>query len=318
MTKRSTEHVASITRTVTLEWPAFTKKLTSVLCGLKDEEFLILQEKGTSHVVQFSEQGAEGVRIETTSNAYLKGAERLNRKQVAALKEAGWLPPTGSPEEATPEKDPDGSPNFFVQYPKRCSRKAAADLAVHTLTDILHILHPGWLEYDAFNFDGKLIDLPVLGLDRMIRDVTIDPVVRIKQCVQDAIREETGLSDLEFDKDGEISLRYDSAAILIELIFRPPYLVRFISPLLRDVRETSELASRLNQMNADGDLMRFYTRNQTVVAVADIPADPVSLDQIRRMIGYFSSTVDGVNSLLQKDFGGCTAHETTVPSLLKH
>ena len=43
MTKRSTEHVASITRTVTLEWPAFTKKLTSVLCGLKDEEFLILQ-----------------------------------------------------------------------------------------------------------------------------------------------------------------------------------------------------------------------------------------------------------------------------------
>ncbi len=141
---------------------------------------------------------------------------------MAALKKAGWLPPTGSPEDATPEKDPDGSPNFFVQYPKRCSRKAVADLAVHTLTEILHILHPDWLEYDAFNFDGKLIDLPVLGLDRMIRDVTIDPVVRIKQCVQDAIREETGLSDLEFDKDGEISLRYDSAAILIELVFRPP------------------------------------------------------------------------------------------------
>ncbi len=318
MNKESIELAPTDEQNVAVEWPAFAKKLTTVLRTLKDDEFLILSEKGTNHFVQFSEQGEDGMRVETTSNAYLQGAERLNSMQVAALKKAGWLPPTGNPSEATHDKDPDGSPNFFVQFPARRSCKTVVDLAVHTLTDILHVLHPGWLEYEAFNDEGTPIDLPSLGLQHFTRTVEVNRFDEMKLDVRNALRGETGLPGLEFDEDDTISLRRGSAAILVRMIFFPPYCVRLMSPLLHDCRESAELTARLNQMNADAHLMRFFTINHTVYAVADISADPLAPDQVRTMLDYFSSIANGVDTLLQKDFGGSTAHSTTAPSSLKH
>ena len=72
MNKESIELAPTYEQNVAVEWPAFAKKLTTVLRTLKDDEFLILSEKGTNHFVQFSEQGEDGMRVETTSNAYLE------------------------------------------------------------------------------------------------------------------------------------------------------------------------------------------------------------------------------------------------------
>ena len=95
-------------------WPAFVQKLTGVLKRLKEDQFLILSVKHSNRFVQFAAQGAVGMRIETTSDSYLKEPERLGKRDISALIDAGWQPPTGSPDESTPDRDPDGSPNFFA------------------------------------------------------------------------------------------------------------------------------------------------------------------------------------------------------------
>ncbi len=76
---------------------------------------LICAVKGTNRFVQFSAQGDNGMRVKTTSNRYLKGAERLDETQISTLHRLGWFRPTGTHAEAgTPILDPDGSPNFYT------------------------------------------------------------------------------------------------------------------------------------------------------------------------------------------------------------
>jgi hypothetical protein len=153
-------------RSLSVAWPPFAKNLAAVLEKLEEDQFLILSVKRSNQCVQFAAQGAFGMRVETTSNSYLAELDQLNSQQVAALINAGWHEPTGTPESSTPQLDPDGSPNFFKEFSPPVSFGIVANLAVHTLAEILRVPHPGLLEYKAFDAGGRLITLPELGLQR--------------------------------------------------------------------------------------------------------------------------------------------------------
>ena len=142
-----------------LDWPRFTDKLAAVLEGLEEEEFLICAVKGTNRFVQFSAQGDNGMRVETTSNAFLSGAQRLDESQIAALHRLGWFSPTGTPaESATPELDPDGSPNFYTHVWAPVPFRDVARLAVRTLTEVLGVPDPGCLEHTHLSeSDGEIV-----------------------------------------------------------------------------------------------------------------------------------------------------------------
>jgi hypothetical protein len=114
--------------------------------------------------VQFAAQGKSGMRIETTSNSYLPKQEQLNEQQIAALIQTGWNAPTGNPDEATPELDPQGSPNYYADLPVPVPFKKLAKMTARTLSEILRVPHPGYLEYTAMKAKGEVIDLPELGL----------------------------------------------------------------------------------------------------------------------------------------------------------
>lgn len=111
-------------------WFPFAQKLAAALEKLEEDQFLILPVKRSNRFIQFAAQGSFGMRVETTSNSHLPKPEQLDERQISKLVEAGWYGPTGAPSESTPESDPDGSPNFFVEFSVPISFEAVANLAV--------------------------------------------------------------------------------------------------------------------------------------------------------------------------------------------
>jgi len=146
MVRKSLKSVVDTPHRISVAWPAFVERLAGVLGALEEDQYLVISVKRTNRFVQFAAQGAFGMRAETTSNDYLTGSERLSARQVLALRAAGWHGQTGSPDESTPEKDPDGSPNFFVEFASPVPFMDVAQLTVQTVAEILGVPHPGFLE----------------------------------------------------------------------------------------------------------------------------------------------------------------------------
>lgn len=132
-------------------WGLFAQNLSHVLEGLEEDQFLILSSKRGNRFLQFSCQGAWGIRAEVASNHFLKGNERLSRREMAWLRTHGWNAPTGTPRQATPEKDPDGSPNYYIDFPATVSKSDIAKLVIDTLSQGLALPYPGALTYESFD-----------------------------------------------------------------------------------------------------------------------------------------------------------------------
>jgi hypothetical protein len=193
-------------------WPTFEQKLAAVLADLTEDQYLILSVKRSSRFVQFAGQGAFGLRAETTSNSYLPKPEVLDNKQLEALLALGWQPPTGSPDASTPERDPDGSPNFFCDFAAPASCPSVARLAIRTLAEIFRVPHPGFLDYEAFDEQGPL-DLSHLGLKLHQETAREGDPNRVRKRLLETLREVTGFADLEYDADGDIGVRIGSALV---------------------------------------------------------------------------------------------------------
>lgn len=298
-------------------WQPFAKKLAKVLGELKEDQTLILSVKRSNRFIQFAVQGSYGIRAETTSNSYLPKPERLDQRSIASLVEAGWTAPTGTPVDATPEKDPDGSPNFFLEFPAPVSFDAVAHLAVRTLAEILRVPHPGNLEYKAFDEHGIDIATPGLGLKVATPSAPADLPENLYQQLLRTLSAATGISDLAIDKDGDIGLRCGSALTFVRVIGEPTY-IRIYARILRDVEETDGICSRLNDINANISLVRFVFQNGAIFAIADICAVPFNAQQVVQAMAHFGSIADEMDSLLQGEFGGHTAFIDTMVSTSKH
>jgi hypothetical protein len=285
-----------------------------VLATLEEDEFLIISVKGSNRFVQFAAQGSFGMRAETTSNTYLAESEQLDAGQIAALTQAGWSAPTGAPNASTPELDPDGSPNFFIEFPEPVPFGDVAKLAVHTLAEVLRVPHPGFLEYRGGEFAGNAIEWPALGLKRAVLDaLDVDPT----QMLLATMRKFTGIDDLEFDGDGDIGIRYGSVIAYLCLVGKPPH-VHIYSPLVSGVDASPELLERLNEVNANLGSLHVYLRDGIIFAVSDLPATPFVPEHIAGAAQAFFQIADGIDTLLQAEFGGRTAFAESMPSVLKH
>lgn len=152
-------------------WPHFARKLSAALRMLEEDQFLILSIKQSNQYIQFAAQGSFGMRAETTSNSYLPKSRQLTEQQIASLIDVGWHPPSGPPADATPEKRPDGSPNYFIDFLVPKTFKVVASAAVRTFAEILQVPHPDYLEYELFDADGNTFALPELGLKRVPEQV---------------------------------------------------------------------------------------------------------------------------------------------------
>ncbi len=299
---------------VSAEWPVWQQKLASVLAKLEEDQYLIISTKHGNHFVQFAAQGAYGMRAETTSNSYLEKPEKLSAPQIRALCDLGWSDPTGSHDEATPEQDPDGSPNYYKEFKPPVAFEMIADLTVRTLAEVLRVPHPGWLQYEAFSDPGGPLNLPELGLKKPVVDSRRQDV---PQLLLDTIIEETRIEDLDYDQDGDISVRRGSAVIFVKLIEHMSS-VRIYSPLLAEVEEQHGLYERLNELNAHTTLVRYVYRNEAIWAIADVRASPFDQKAVADAFHYCSEMADGMDTLLQNELGGRTFFTEPMPSTMKH
>lgn len=298
-------------------WPPFARKLSAVLGKLEEDQYLILSVKQSNQYVQFAAQGSFGMRAETTSNSYLSESRQLTEAQIARLIDAGWHPPSGAPADATPEKSPDGSPNFFIDFPVPKTFRVVAKAAVTTLAEILRIPHPGFLEYELFDADGNAFALPELGLKRATRMSPDQQITSLSQRLLATMTELTGIADLEFDQDGDIAIQYGTVPVFVRLAGDPPY-AHIFSPLLTDVEETAELLVRLNEINSGTSWLHLYLRDGSIVAVADVLAEPFVTEYVARAFQEFCPMAESIGTLLQTEFSGEAAFHEPMPSVLKH
>lgn len=304
-------------RRLSVAWPQFALKLADCLRSLDEDEYLILSVKRTDRFVQFAAQGAFGLRAETTGNDHLAESERLGAGQLAALGAAGWLCPRVGPAESTLEADPDGSPNFYVQFTVPVLFEDVCDLAVHTLAEILGVPHPGFLEYDSFDLDGHAILFPSLGLKHAVSPSRRKDRAALPQRLLATVREALDIADLKYGEDGEIGVRYGSTAVFVRLEGNPPT-VRIHCRLLAEVEQTPELLSRLNALNANVRHLHFFVHDDCVYAVADVWAKPFAGEHVADVLLHFCQVVGDIDSLLQAELGGRSAFDEASPSVLKH
>ena len=150
-----------------VEWDRLTDNLSACLADLSEDEFLILSSKSANYFVQFAAQGQFGMRIETTSNVYVAPPEAvLSAVAYSAMAKLGWKSPTGVP--GSEPRDPDGSPNFFLDLALPVDFRRVAGVAVTTLREVYRIQHPGQLQYKSFSSSGMEIRFPTLRLKREV------------------------------------------------------------------------------------------------------------------------------------------------------
>lgn len=299
-------------------WTPFIAALAVVLERLEEDQYLIITAKRSHRFVQFAGLGSFGLRIEAISNHYLDKAEMLNRRQVAALKSIGWNGPTGNSKSATPKKDPDGSPNFFIDFELPVQFDVVAQLAVRTLAEVFELPNPIALEYKAFNADGVAIQLPSLGLRQENSQAQSENVGSLQSQMLDAMRTITGISDLEADDDGDVSVQYGVINICVVGMHDPSW-IRIFSVLLREAKETPALLSKLNSLNDGAHRLRYFLHDEKVYAVTDVLADPFVESHLAVALRDFNETAESVAILLQAaEFSGRSFLDMDSGAVLKH
>ena len=77
-------------------------------------------------------------------------------------------------------------------------------------------------------------------------------------------------------------------------------------------------AARLNDINAHLDFARFVHRNGAIFGLVDVAALPFVADHVARAFRQLCAVADGIDDLLQAEFGGQTAFLEPVTSTYRH
>src|ERR1039457_5449743 len=265
-------------------WPAFERKLAEALDVLEEDQFLDITEKSGWAYVQFAGQGSFGVRAECVSNNYLDEAHALRADQMTALRRIGWSAPTGTPAEASPKRQPEGSPNFFRDFERPVPYDTVARMAVRSLVGVFEIPHPGYLMYKAFDKSKRSILIPTLGLKceppaPPCETPSANTTEGFRDLVLKAVRKASGNADLEFTEDGDLPLRFGSAAVRVRVLDDPPCL-RVFSAILENVEVNDRLVNRVHALNSEVRFVRFSVLDGIVFAVTEMFASPFGAEHV--------------------------------------
>ena len=296
-------------------WIIFSQTLATALAKLEDDGYMCLTVQDSERYVRFSLEYDFGMRIETSSNILLDEDDQLTAHQVVSLIAAGWNPPNWSPDDPLLDEDNE-CPNYFLDFNSPVSFDAVATLTVRTFAEILGVTSPQELVYFAFDCEEEPIDLPELGIKVDELELDDDPEA-IALLLLETLKEITGNRDIEFDEEGDIGVRFDTALIFARVNFDSEFITIF-SMLLTNVLETPALFKRLNEMNANEMLLRVFHKDDVIYAVADVPAMPFVGTHVAETFGYFCDAANRLGIRLKTEFGGDTAFENGIQSPLLH
>jgi len=292
-------------------WTYFNKRLAETLSSLKEDSFLILSKKNSGEFIQFSSQGAFGLRCETVSNYFRADNNQLSEQQIHQLALLGWHSPTRDPENSTPENDPLGSPNFYLEFLLPVNFDNVADFIASTFTSVLGIKHPAFLQYESFDGAGASLSLPQLGLKREISTIEIND--GLPTLVLNTIKELTGIDDWHYDDANCITgIHYGLASTSVMLLEDHSYL-RMLSVILEEVEPSLHLFRRINEINFENGFMHLVFQDCAVLALSDIQTCPFISSHVAHALGNFTQRVNEIKTNLDAEFAdgeaSCNQHQ---------
>ncbi len=299
------------------EWHPFATSVADVLAHLKEDQFLIISAKKSNRFVQFAGQGSFGLRAEVVANAFLSPGEWIDEAGLQELRHLGWSAPTGSPEASTPEQAPDGSPNYFMQCPNPFDGTLLADIAVRTLRQVLGVSHPGFLEYESFDADGKRLSFPSLGLRKVRKTAKPTSSKNLSAVLLAAMCQITGIADLEVDEDGDVPVCYGSIVTFTSLAADGLH-ARIRAPLAVDVTPSSEMLVRINEVNSSIRYLRVAYGGTAIIAVAEVPLVPFVQEHFAAVFEEVCRVGDALSDLLCAEFAGGAPLGPRTTCLLQH
>jgi hypothetical protein len=291
--KRAVSDVRDFLASIPQAWTPFSKKLAAVLSKLEMDQYLIISAKDSNRFVQFANEGEAGTRVEVTSNHFLRGRDRLNRRQISWLRSSGWSAPTGDVNEATPEKDPNGSPNYFVDLSVSVAASDIARLAIAALVHVWGIPNPASLVYEAFGPNGRTLQFDQLGLKPAPLQGR-----RLTEKVLEVFRQVTGIADLELDKDGDVLIFRGGIPIWTTPVENK---MRLCSAIPGEVIETPAILRRLNKLNKEAHGLRCVIHDETIYTLFDILANPFIPEHFMTAIDEFSENAIRIATLLRDE-----------------
>ena len=297
-----------------VEWPVFEKNLAEVLKSMQEDEFLVISQKRSNLFVQFAAHGEFGMRAETTSEVYLNKEESHSVRTHHALLALGWKLPTGSPSESTPADDPDGSPNYFVDFPAGTSPQQIAALSVRTLADLYEIPHPGNLEYDAFDNDETPISYKILKI-QSVNKRKASPRSPAKRLLK-AIIAATGIQDLEYGDDEDLYICYGDLGIFVALS-EDMSCIRILSPMIKVTGGNNGLLEVINTLNAEQQAIKFFVHNDYVMAMHIISAQPIVDQHIHKALTDFGRHAMEASPTLAEVLLGTAENVSSTPHTLQ-
>lgn len=129
----------------------------------------------------------------------------------------------------------------------------------------------------------------------------------LRPFVEQEIAHLFGISHAPRDADGDIPVVSGSSVTFVRVLDSPTgAMIRFFSPVLKDVAGSNELLVRLNQLNARTPYVRFYWSDGHVFCSMEISGENVQWEEIGNAITAVTAHADNIDDLLARDFGGST------------
>ena len=119
---------------------AFERKFGHLLAWLELDQWVVASASGRPSVYVQIKLMVDGLRMETTSNHFLMGADQLTEEQESRLLALGWRPPSDARE---------GSPNFYLDLPWPIDASAVAQSTARTLAEIHRVASPASVFLEA-------------------------------------------------------------------------------------------------------------------------------------------------------------------------
>ena len=310
-TRRATKTTQAVPLRRQSPWLTLQNRLAESLEVLEDGHHLVLTAKRDEVYVQFAAYGSHSLRAESVSNKYLPKEMKLGRSQSVSLRKLGWEPPSAVDRKGAPKRRNAGSPNFFRDFNDPVPFDEVAQLAVRTLVEVFGVRHPRSISYYAFERDRGDILLPTLGLKRhqsvpSPEEALTETPEEIRALLLGEIRMAFDVPHLEWDKEGDLTLRCGSAVVFVRVLEETLPCIRMFSPLVTEIEKTALPLELLNDLNVDGTYLRFFVQDETIFAAIDLPGAPFVAKHVVDSLSMLGLVADELDGKLKKRFGGRT------------
>lgn len=293
-------------------WEVVERGIAAALAVMEPGTYLVISTEdtpeGAGYYVQFA-RSTDELHAEAVSNAYLAPERRIPPERVAELGRLGWAGPDAE------------TRNHRRRWSLPLPAGEIAALAVRTLRTAFGLADPAALRYRYARFAGGDLELPELGLDRVVPQWpdASDPAAHaariddLRGRVEAAVAKALNQGAVHVDADGDIPVRAGSAVVFVRVLGGLPPAIRLFAPVLRNVARTADLLLELNRVNAQIRYGRVFLDQATVVAAMELPSVDLTDELVAFALVELGNLADGLDDTLRGRFGGLPAFDEAPP-----